>query len=257
VVFVSTKKQVADAENGYRSQFNELVEELTEKLAVSLLGSKLTVDVVNTAKAGEVLVPANRKITKVMLRKVASNCDTYKLPAGPAKEQIDEAVKPFRVRFHDAKLNHDEIIARLQQNEGADPGVIKSVKVYIASRRKISVGDKMAGRHGNKGIVARIVPVEDLPFMADGTPVDIVLNPLGVPSRMNVGQVLEAHLGWAAKILGMTRAEVARLCALGALPATLDLGAWIIYEDDLKRWRQECDDRDVPRNLPPVDDDPL
>jgi DNA-directed RNA polymerase subunit beta len=197
------KKQVADAENGYRSQFNELVEELTEKLAVSLLGSKLTVDVVNTAKAGEVLVPANRKITKVMLRKVASNCDTYKLPAGPAKEQIDEAVKPFRVRFHDAKLNHDEIIARLQQNEGADPGVIKSVKVYIASRRKISVGDKMAGRHGNKGIVARIVPVEDLPFMADGTPVDIVLNPLGVPSRMNVGQVLEAHLGWAAKILGM------------------------------------------------------
>ncbi len=197
------KKQMGDAENSYRSQFNELVEELTEKLAVSLLGSKLTVDVSNTAKAGEILIPANRKITKVMLRKVASNCDTYRLPAGPAKDQIDESVKPFRVRFHDAKLNHDEIIQRLQQNEGADPGVIKSVKVYVASRRKISVGDKMAGRHGNKGIVARIVPVEDLPYMADGTPVDIVLNPLGVPSRMNVGQVLEAHLGWAAKILGM------------------------------------------------------
>ena len=76
------------------------------------------------------------------------------------------------------------------------------MKVYVASKRKIQVGDKMAGRHGNKGIVAKIVPVEDMPFMSDGTPVDIVLNPLGVPSRMNVGQVLETHLGWAAKILG-------------------------------------------------------
>ncbi len=197
------KKQILDAENTHRSQFNELVEELTEKLATVLLGSKLTVEVSNAAKAGEILIPANRKITKVMLRKVASNCDTYKLPAGPTKEQIDESVKPFRARFHDVRLNHDEIIQRLQQSDGEDPGVIKTVKVYIASRRKISVGDKMAGRHGNKGIVARIVPVEDLPFMADGTPVDIVLNPLGVPSRMNVGQVLEAHLGWAAKVLGM------------------------------------------------------
>ena len=79
-------------------------------------------------------------------------------------------------------------------------GIIKSVKVYIASKRKLSVGDKMAGRHGNKGVVARIVQEEDMPFLADGTPVDIVLNPLGVPSRMNVGQVLETHLGWAAQI---------------------------------------------------------
>ncbi|HKI68349.1 MAG TPA: DNA-directed RNA polymerase subunit beta, partial [Verrucomicrobiae bacterium] len=78
-----------------------------------------------------------------------------------------------------------------------------SVKVYIASKRKLSVGDKMAGRHGNKGVVAKIVPEEDMPFLADGTPVDIVLNPLGVPSRMNVGQVLETHLGWAAKLLGL------------------------------------------------------
>jgi len=84
-----------------------------------------------------------------------------------------------------------------------EAGIVKSVKVYIASKRKLSVGDKMAGRHGNKGVVARIVKEEDMPFLADGTPVDIVLNPLGVPSRMNVGQVLETHLGWAARILGM------------------------------------------------------
>jgi DNA-directed RNA polymerase subunit beta len=84
-----------------------------------------------------------------------------------------------------------------------DTGIVKSLKVYIASKRKLSVGDKMAGRHGNKGVVAKIVPEEDMPFLADGTAVDIVLNPLGVPSRMNVGQVLETHLGWAARILGL------------------------------------------------------
>ena len=84
---------------------------------------------------------------------------------------------------------------RVESGDDIDPGIIKQVKVYIASKRKLSVGDKMAGRHGNKGVVARIVPEEDMPFLADGTPVEIVLNPLGVPSRMNVGQVLETHLG--------------------------------------------------------------
>ncbi|MFW5803439.1 MAG: DNA-directed RNA polymerase subunit beta, partial [Verrucomicrobiota bacterium] len=86
---------------------------------------------------------------------------------------------------------------------GQEPGIISTVKVYVGSKRKIQVGDKMAGRHGNKGVISRIVSMEDLPYMADGTPVDIILNPLGVPSRMNVGQVLETHLGWAAHILGM------------------------------------------------------
>ncbi len=88
------------------------------------------------------------------------------------------------------------------QPDELPPGVIQLVKVYMAEKRKISVGDKMAGRHGNKGIVARIVPEEDMPFLPDGRPVDIVLNPLGVPSRMNVGQILETHLGWAASLLG-------------------------------------------------------
>jgi DNA-directed RNA polymerase subunit beta len=85
--------------------------------------------------------------------------------------------------------------------------VIKMVKVYIAMKRKLSVGDKMAGRHGNKGVIARILPEEDMPYMADGTPVEIVLNPLGVPSRMNVGQILETHLGWAGRALGLTFAS--------------------------------------------------
>src|SRR5204863_97415 len=83
------------------------------------------------------------------------------------------------------------------------PGVIKMVKCFVAMKRKLSVGDKMAGRHGNKGVIARILPPEDMPYLPDGTPVEIVLNPLGVPSRMNVGQILETHLGWAAKALGL------------------------------------------------------
>jgi DNA-directed RNA polymerase subunit beta len=97
--------------------------------------------------------------------------------------------------------SEDQIDKILQPDE-LPPGVIQLVKVYVAEKRKISVGDKMAGRHGNKGIIARIVPEEDMPFLPDGVPVDIVLNPLGVPSRMNVGQILETHLGWAARILG-------------------------------------------------------
>src|SRR3712207_1873831 len=91
---------------------------------------------------------------------------------------------------------------KLTQGDELPPGVLKMVKVYVAVKRRLQPGDKMAGRHGNKGVISKITPVEDMPHMADGTPVDIVLNPLGVPSRMNVGQILETHLGWAAKGLG-------------------------------------------------------
>jgi DNA-directed RNA polymerase subunit beta len=96
----------------------------------------------------------------------------------------------------------DEKISRIRRGDELPPGVLKMVKVFIAMKRKLSVGDKMAGRHGNKGVISRILPEEDMPYTADGAPVDVVLNPLGVPSRMNVGQILEAHLGWAAKGLG-------------------------------------------------------
>jgi len=98
---------------------------------------------------------------------------------------------------------YEEKITKLKQGDELPPGVIKMVKVFVAMKRKLSVGDKMAGRHGNKGVIARILPEEDMPYLPDGTPVEIVLNPLGVPSRMNVGQILETHLGWAARVLGL------------------------------------------------------
>ncbi|MEO1334896.1 MAG: DNA-directed RNA polymerase subunit beta, partial [Myxococcota bacterium] len=101
-----------------------------------------------------------------------------------------------------------EKIARLKKGDELPPGVIKMVKVYVAIKRKLQVGDKMAGRHGNKGVISRVLPEEDMPYLEDGTPVDVVLNPLGVPSRMNVGQVLETHLGWAALGVGRRLGEL-------------------------------------------------
>ena len=127
---------------------------------------------------------------------------TLRVANKPANERIRAAIDmAARERAKVEEKAEDQIDKILQPDE-LPPGVIQLVKVYIAEKRKISVGDKMAGRHGNKGIVARIVPEEDMPFLPDGSPVDIVLNPLGVPSRMNVGQILETHLGWAARILG-------------------------------------------------------
>jgi len=102
-----------------------------------------------------------------------------------------------------ANRQYEKDAERVTRGDELPPGVVKLVKVYIARKRKISVGDKMAGRHGNKGVVAKIVPEEDMPYMPDGTPVEIILNPLGVPSRMNLGQILETHLGWAASKLGI------------------------------------------------------
>ena len=93
-------------------------------------------------------------------------------------------------------------LAHMKRGDELPSGVLEMVKIYLATKRQLSVGDKMAGRHGNKGVIARIVPEEDMPFLEDGTPVQVLLNPLGVPSRMNVGQILEIHLGWAASVLG-------------------------------------------------------
>jgi DNA-directed RNA polymerase subunit beta len=116
-------------------------------------------------------------------------------------DQLKEQRKGFDARFEEKK-------GKIVQGDDLAPGVLKMVKVYMAVRRRIQPGDKMAGRHGNKGVISMIVPTEDMPFMEDGTPVDIVLNPLGVPSRMNIGQVLEVHLGWAAKGLGNRISEM-------------------------------------------------
>jgi DNA-directed RNA polymerase subunit beta len=128
-------------------------------------------------------------------------------------EQIDEIEEMTSRQIDVLRKITNEKISKMQKGDELSPGVIKMVKVYIAMKRRLSVGDKMAGRHGNKGVVARILPEEDMPYLPDGTPVEIVLNPLGVPSRMNVGQILETHLGWAAHTLGEKIAEMAQQAA--------------------------------------------
>ena len=118
------------------------------------------------------------------------------------KEQYYQAKKDIQKRFEDK-------VDKIERGDELLPGVMKMVKVFIAMKRKLQPGDKMAGRHGNKGVISRIVPVEDMPYMENGKPVDVCLNPLGVPSRMNVGQILETHLGWACSELGE---KVNKLC---------------------------------------------
>ena len=196
------KRHAKEVEEEYKKKTDELREQLTEALSNILLGEKIPLDVVNS-ETGEIIIPANRKITKTLLRKLAQVYDRIEIDPSPIRNKINEIIGSFKKKFDDLQMQYDEEIERAESGEGVESGVVKSVKVYIASKRKLSVGDKMAGRHGNKGVVAKIVAEEDMPFLADGTPVDIVLNPLGVPSRMNVGQVLETHLGWAARLLGL------------------------------------------------------
>ncbi|MFV0415241.1 MAG: DNA-directed RNA polymerase subunit beta [Chthoniobacterales bacterium] len=196
-----SKRQRKMIEDDFKRRKEELHESLTEALSNVLLNEKIPLDVVN-AQSGEIIIPANRKITKQLLRKLASVYDNVEIDPSPIRNKIREIIAQYEHRFEELDRERDTNLGRIDSGDDIDPGIIKQVKVYIASKRKLSVGDKMAGRHGNKGVVAKIVPEEDMPFLDDGTPVDIVLNPLGVPSRMNVGQVLETHLGVAAKALG-------------------------------------------------------
>ncbi|PYO69406.1 MAG: DNA-directed RNA polymerase subunit beta [Gemmatimonadetes bacterium] len=173
--------------------------ELTELLAGHEVGLML--------KAGTVeeYLPAGTKLTRERLAEVRFadvDLKTLRVSNKAVNERVRAILDAAQVERAKIEEKAEDQIDKILQPDELPPGVIQLVKVYIAEKRKISVGDKMAGRHGNKGIIARIVPEEDMPFLPDGTPVDIVLNPLGVPSRMNVGQILETHLGWCARILG-------------------------------------------------------
>ena len=145
------------------------------------------------------------------------------------QEHVDRVFHHVEEQAMVIKAVFDEKIARLRKGDELPPGVFKMVKVYVAIKRKLSVGDKMAGRHGNKGVISRILPEEDMPYMSDGSPVDIVLNPLGVPSRMNIGQILETHLGWAAHGLGR---QIRRLLERQATQAEIRKKLKEIYADN-------------------------
>ena len=208
------------------------------------LANLLTDETVSLAlKAGTVeeAIAAGTKLTKETLegmRFATLDLKTFRVENKKANDGVREIIDAANEEKARIEERAEERIDRILQPDELPPGVIQLVKVYLAEKRKISVGDKMAGRHGNKGIVARIVPEEDMPFLPNGRPVDIVLNPLGVPSRMNVGQILETHLGWAAKLLnfyaktpvfqGANEREIGllmKLAGLGWARSCLSLGA--------------------------------
>jgi len=162
-----------------------------------------------TAAGGPKKLKAGTTITKDYLEEVPrEKWFEIRLQNEEADKQLEQLSEQLKERRKDFDRRYDEKKAKLTAGDDLAPGVLKMVKVYLAVKRRIQPGDKMAGRHGNKGVISMIVPAEDMPFDADGRPVDIVLNPLGVPSRMNVGQVLEAHLGWAAKGVGYRIGEM-------------------------------------------------
>ena len=180
-----------------------LQEQRDERIFELFDGRKLQNDLVENR---EVILKKGITLTREVLKEIDSKLlRKAEVPAG--KIDIANEIREYEKRT-ERQINilsdiYDEKITKLKQGDELPPGVIKMVKVFVAMKRKLSVGDKMAGRHGNKGVIARILPEEDMPYLPDGTPVEIVLNPLGVPSRMNVGQILETHLGWAARILGL------------------------------------------------------
>jgi DNA-directed RNA polymerase subunit beta len=182
-----------------------LNDERAKRLMVLFEGHILLADL-HDEKTNKKLLSKDIQITRDLVEKLkARDLKRMRIKDKDARlnEQIDEIEEMTSRQVAVLEKITEEKIAKLKKGDELPPGVIKMVKVYIAMKRKLSVGDKMAGRHGNKGVIARIVPEEDMPYLPDGTPVEIVLNPLGVPSRMNVGQILETHLGWAARALGL------------------------------------------------------
>jgi DNA-directed RNA polymerase subunit beta len=203
-------KQIEDAElfmmeKNLKDEVRILQDERDKRIEDLLEGKTATIDLVNVK--GEKTIRKGQELTQEVLKKLR-HADILKLRV---KGRDDEDVEEMLAEVVDKTERQIEVLkalfaekeSRLKRGDELPPGVIKLVKVFVAMKRKLSVGDKMAGRHGNKGVIARILAEEDMPYLPDGTPVEIVLNPLGVPSRMNVGQILETHLGWAATTLGL------------------------------------------------------
>ncbi len=187
----------------HQDEIRILEEETIKKIRRYLVGKVVAKDLVDR-ETGDVILKKKKAITKEVLDTLTDD-DLRNIALSESSEQdrIEELQRAAKEQIDALQMTYDDKVGRLKKGDELPPGVIKLVKVYVAMKRKLQVGDKMAGRHGNKGVVARVLPIEDMPYLPDGTPIEIVLNPLGVPSRMNVGQILEIHLGWAAHALGL------------------------------------------------------
>jgi len=193
-------EEIAALEKDRDDELSVIQDVVREQLKKLLVNQKCY----SSLKKGKtVLIPKGSAINSETLANIpVSKLEGIVLKSPQLTEQVHDILEQYRNQCEFCRNSYEQQVGRYKQGDDLPPGVIKMVKIYVAMKRMLSVGDKMAGRHGNKGVVSRILPQEDLPYFEDGTPVDMVLNPLGVPSRMNVGQVLEIHLGWAAKGLG-------------------------------------------------------
>ena len=237
--------QVFKLEKNLADEIRILTDERLKRLS-DLLGSKILQADLHDEKTNKRLLTKGTELTRELIEKISTrNLKRLKLNEKDPLliEKIEEVEEMTSRQIDVLRKITEERKEKLKKGDELPPGVIKLVKVYIAMKRKLSIGDKMAGRHGNKGVIARIVPQEDMPYMPDGTPVEIVLNPLGVPSRMNVGQVLETHLGWASKELGHS---LKRLLSKEA------------RAEALRRWfREVFSDTAIWKTLSKLDDDEL
>jgi DNA-directed RNA polymerase subunit beta len=199
------ESQIARLQRNLADEIRILTDERAKRLVALLEGREVLSDL-HDEKTNKKVLAKGELLTREIIEKTKSrDLKRARLANRDVRvnEQIDEIEEMTSRQIAVLEKITEEKTVKLRKGDELPPGVIKLVKVYIAMKRKLSVGDKMAGRHGNKGVIARILPEEDMPYLPDGTPVEIVLNPLGVPSRMNVGQILETHLGWAAKALGV------------------------------------------------------
>ncbi len=194
-------RDIAALEQDQRDEVNVLRDAVMKEIIKLLSGKTTTARLVDDKRAQ--LIAKDEVLNAELLNSVSFEyLRDIQVGDEAIQEQINKTVVRTGQLINNKRAHLNEKIKRLKEGDELAPGIIKMVKVFIASKRKIQVGDKIAGRHGNKGVLSRVLPQEDMPYLADGTPVDMVLNPLGVPSRMNVGQILETHLGWASYMLG-------------------------------------------------------
>ncbi|MCB9060691.1 MAG: DNA-directed RNA polymerase subunit beta [Halobacteriovoraceae bacterium] len=214
------------------------------KIAAMLEG-QLTIDALISEDGSTELIPKGAKITSETLAVIPFELIGY-IPLKPeVEEKLSEYFADVRNRINRVRTKANDEIAKLHRGDELPPGVIKKVIVYVAIKRKLQPGDKMAGRHGNKGVISNVVPQEDMPFLADGTPVEIVLNPLGVPSRMNIGQLLELHLGWAGRGLGEKIKEM--LEDQIAINELKDYIYRVFKTTEVQNWLKKASDKEVQR----------
>jgi DNA-directed RNA polymerase subunit beta len=236
-------KEIARLTKDMEDEIKILRESAYDKVKRLLVGKK-TSGILNDRYKNKVLLQKNKVIVEEDLEAIPPSYwkDISIKDGEKAEKDIKIIMDNLEEQIDLIQFLFNEKISRLKKGDELPPGVIKMVKVDIAIKRKLSVGDKMAGRHGNKGVLSRVLPEEDMPYLEDGTPVDVVLNPLGVPSRMNVGQILEAHLGWASKGMGETIGRITeKAYDLAALRKTL-IDA---YGTDMRKWVEALSDKEL------------